>query len=266
MLEDMGPDYNYQQNVNMSRNPNMNFASTGSRIIAYIIDSIILSVISVGIFFAVIFLGFLSLGSFTGDSLGVFGTGFFNTTYIGISFGSFLLQLLYFTYLESREGGGATLGKKLMDIKVVNQYGKKADMSSTFVRNIVRILWSIPCIGFIILLFEVYLIHDKEQRIGDKLANTYVVKDIEEYGEITRQYQEGYRQQGFQPQVDQREQKNERQEQYDQPRKYDRSSQTQTGEMQKCPKCGKKSLMVSPDGTAYCTRCDYTSMDNRYNQ
>jgi len=242
----MGSDYSYQKNVNMGRNPNMNFAETVSRIIAYIIDSIILSIVSVIIFFSVFLLGLFSLGTITDGSMGWLGFNLFDTTYFGISLGSFLLQLLYFTYLESKDGGGQSLGKKIMDIKVVDENGNKIDMDKSFVRNVVRVIWSIPCIGFIILLFEVYLIHDKEQRIGDRLANTYVVKE-EEYGEITRQYEEGYRQQGFKKK---------------QP-SYDRTKQTQTGEMQKCPKCGKKALMVSPDGSAYCTQCDYTSLEDR---
>ena len=240
-------EQNYQQNVNMVRNPNLNFADTVSRILAYIIDSIIISIVVGAIYAAVIFLGLISLSSFVNTSPG-FNLGLFGPMYIGLSFGSFLIQLLYFTYLESDEGGGATLGKKILDIKVVNEYGRKASMKDSFVRNIARFLWSLPCIGLIILLLDVYLIHDKEQRIGDRLANTYVIKEKEEYGEITRQYEEGYRQQGFQPQ------------QQEQQRK------TQTGEMQKCPKCGKKTLMVSPDGTAYCTKCDYTSMDRGQNQ
>lgn len=255
----MEPDYNYQQNVNMGRNPRLNFASTVSRIIAYIIDSIILGLISVAIYAAVIFTGFISLGSLMGDTSTFAGYAFFGPVYLSLTFGTAIIQLLYFTYLESGEGGGATIGKKIMDIKVVNQYGRGADMKDSFIRNIARFLWSIPCLGLIILLVDVYLIHDNEQRIGDKLANTYVIKE-EEYGEISRQYEEGYRQQGFQQQGQQREQS------FEKPKQYDQSRQKQTDGMQKCPKCGKKSLMVSPDGSAYCTQCDYTSMENPKNQ
>lgn len=250
---------NYQENVNMGRNPRLNFASTVSRIIAYIIDSIILGLISGAIFAVVIFTGLLSFGAMTGDPSNLTGFGFFGPAYFGLTFGSAMIQLLYFTYLESGEGGGATIGKKIMDIKVVNQYGRAADMKDSFIRNIARFLWSIPCLGFIILLVDVYLIHDNEQRIGDKLANTYVIKE-EEYGEISRQYEEGYRQQGFQQQGQQREQS------FEKPKQYDQSRQKQTDGMQKCPKCGKKSLMVSPDGSAYCTQCDYTSMEHPQNQ
>ena len=256
----MEQDNNYQQNVNMGRNPRLNFASTISRIIAYIIDSIILGLITGAIYAAVIFTGFISFGSLMGDPSNVTGFGFFGPAYLGLTFGTALIQLLYFTYLESDEGGGATIGKKILDLKVVNQSGGKAEMKDSFIRNIARFLWSIPCLGFIILLADVYLIHDNEQRIGDKLANTYVVKE-EEYGEISRQYEEGYRQQGFQQQNTQKEQQS-----YDKPKQYNQSGQTQTGDMQKCPKCGKESLMVSPDGSAYCTQCDYTSMENSQNQ
>ena len=236
-----------RQEVIMGRNPNINYASTISRIIAYIIDAIIVGLVIGILSAAIMLLGVFSFGSITGDGGGGFlPVAIFGPAYIGLSFGSFILQLLYFTYLESEEGGGATIGKKILDLKVVDRTGRKVDMKDSFIRNIARLIWSLPCVGFLLLLLDVYLIHDSEQRIGDRLANTYVVKESE-YGEITRQYEEGYRQQGM-------------------PQEKQTYQQTQTGEMQKCPKCGKKALMVSPDGSAYCTKCDYTSMDSEQHQ
>ncbi len=152
----MGPDYNYQQNVNMGRNPRLNYGSTISRIIAYIVDSIILGLISGALYAIVIFTGFISLGSLMGNTSNFAGYAFFGPVYLGLTFGTAMIQLLYFTYLESGEGGGATIGKKLLDLKVVNQYGEKADVKDSFIRNIARFLWSIPCVGFIILLVDVY--------------------------------------------------------------------------------------------------------------
>jgi len=242
----MSPNYNYNRNVRPGLNPYLDYADTVERIIAYLIDSILISIVLAVISLGTIFLGIISLGSLTGNGPWMMPVNIFGPLIIGITFVNFLFQLLYFTFFESENGGGSTIGKKIMNIKVVDGYGNKIDLKDSLIRNITRVLWHINCIGLLILILDLFLIHDREQRIGDRLANTFVVKE-QEYGEITRQYEEGYRQQGFQQQST--------------PYK-----QTQTEEMKKCPKCGKKSLIARPDGTSYCTQCDYTSMERKSNR
>lgn len=239
------------------RDPNLNYASTGERIIAYIIDSIIIGLVIGAIYIAIFFFGFFSVGSGIGGGFSPFG--YYGSIFPGLSFGSYLLQLLYFTYFESKDGGGgATFGKRAIGIKVVDQYGRKISGTDSFKRNIARLLWSLPCVGFIILLVDVFLIHEGEQRIGDRIADTYVVEDVG-YEQTSSGYQESYQR----PQYDQYPQ---RSQSYDQQKEYDDTRPTYNDEMQKCPQCGKKSLMVNSDGSAYCTRCDYISMKTDYNR
>jgi len=236
----------------------LNYASTGERIIAYIIDSIIIGLVMGAIYVAIFFFEIFSLGGGVGSG-GFSPFGYYGFIFPGLSIFNYLLQLLYFTYFESGDGGGgATLGKRAIGIKVVDQYGRKISGTDSFKRNIARLLWSLPCIGFIILLVDVYLVYDSEQRIGDKIADTYVVEDVG-YDQPPSSYQESYQK----PQYDQYPQ---RSQSYEKQKEYDDTRPTYNDEMQKCPQCGKRSLMVNSDGSAYCTRCDYISMKTDYNR
>ncbi len=86
------------------------------------------------------------------------------------------LILAYFTIFESKKGWGATPGKRLMNIKVVNDYGRKISIGASFLRNLLRFIWSIPCIGIFIIIIDVLLVAEKDARIGDMLAQTAVIK------------------------------------------------------------------------------------------
>ncbi len=251
------PEYFYQEDMDV-RKSNLNYASTGQRIIAFIIDSIIIGLVMGAIYAAALFFGYFSLGSGIGGG-GFSPFGFYGSIFPALSFLNYLLKLLYFTYFESKDGGGgATFGKRIIGIKVVDKDGRKVSGSDSFKRNIARLLWALPCIGFIILLLDVYLIHDSEQRIGDRIADTYVVEDVG-YDQPSSGYQGSYQR----PQYDQYPQ---RTQSYEQQKDYDDRRPTYNDEMQKCPQCGKKSLMVNSDGSAYCTRCDYISMKKNYNR
>ncbi len=88
-------------------------------------------------------------------------------------FGSqFLLWLVYYTYFEG--SSGQTLGKKVINIKVVKSDGSKCEYGSALIRTILRIIDNLPflyILGIILIAAT-----DKQQRLGDMLANTIVVK------------------------------------------------------------------------------------------
>src|SRR2546428_12887546 len=86
-----------------------NLATEGDRIIAVIIDTILISVVSL-----VIFIPLWLLGGFFGF-FGSFAFVFFGP----ITLLSWLLWLLYFTYFESTTG--QTLGKQPVNIRVVGE-------------------------------------------------------------------------------------------------------------------------------------------------
>ena len=140
-----------------------NLATEGDRIIAVIIDTILISVVSL-----VIFIPLWLLGGF----FGFFGS--FAFVFLGpITLLSWLLWLLYFTYFESTTG--QTLGKQLMSIRVVDETTlQHLDFARSLVRNILRIIDWLPflyLIGFILIATN-----PKKQRIGDMAARSIVIK------------------------------------------------------------------------------------------
>lgn len=116
---------------------------TGRRIAAVIIDSLAISII-------------LAL-------LPVRGEAFFA-----------ILLPVYFAYFLIMEGiWGQTVGKKVLGIVVVKDDGTPITMGESFIRNVLRFVD-----GFLSYLvgFLAMTVSDKNQRIGDRMAGTVVVK------------------------------------------------------------------------------------------
>ncbi len=92
---------------------------------------------------------------------------------------SLLLQLILavigFVYFVIMEGtAGKTVGKMVCGIRVVKEDGSPCDMHASFIRNILRIVDSLPfayLVGVILISGS-----DKKQRLGDRTAKTVVVK------------------------------------------------------------------------------------------
>ncbi|HYI36694.1 MAG TPA: RDD family protein, partial [Thermoleophilaceae bacterium] len=76
--------------------------------------------------------------------------------------------LYYFFALET--GGGQTLGKRLMNLKVVSADGGEATMHQYAMRSLVRVI-DLPGIGLVAMLGS----GDRRQRLGDMVAHTSVV-------------------------------------------------------------------------------------------
>ena len=139
-------------------------AGLGDRIIAFFIDILITMV----------------LGFIVGGLMGVifvFGcqsasdTSFVVASYLV----GFLLFFGYFILLEGPLGGGQTIGKRILHIRVVREENMEVmDYTKSFVRNILRIID-----GFLCYLIAILLIHssDKNQRLGDSAAHTLVIKE-----------------------------------------------------------------------------------------
>jgi uncharacterized RDD family membrane protein YckC len=87
---------------------------------------------------------------------------------------SLLVFLLYFILLEGAYS--QTVGKMAVKIKVVREDGTKIDYTDAVVRNVLRLIDLIPY--FIPYLLGAILIwsSDKQQRLGDRVAHTVVVK------------------------------------------------------------------------------------------
>jgi len=128
----------------------------GRRVVAIIIDTIVLALI-----FSVLTFG------------GVF------TLPAGLVFGWIILVVLvffviWFFYSFLLEGYmGQTIGKKAMGIVVVKEDGSPCGYIDSLARNFLRI---IDGLGYYLVGIIAMLLSERRQRIGDRLANTVVVK------------------------------------------------------------------------------------------
>lgn len=122
----------------------MKKATIGMRFLALLVDGIILSVL------------YVLTGMFTDD----------------YRIQSALQVVFIFLYYGFSEGGmGATLGKKLCHIKVVDERGGKITMGTGFFRAFGRLISALILgIGYIIALFD-----DNNRSLHDRIAHTLVV-------------------------------------------------------------------------------------------
>lgn len=122
----------------------MKKASMGSRIGAFILDSIFLNIINLIILFI-------------SWELYLICAPFITFLYYGICEGSSM---------------SATLGKRICGLVVVDEYGNKLTSAKGFTRSVCRILSGmILCIGYIIALFD-----ENGKALHDKMAKTFVAE------------------------------------------------------------------------------------------
>lgn len=150
----------------------LSIASGKRRIAAYLVDAIILTVIGVAVLVLGIILG---IGSYFA------GLGPVEAFFVGMLFFSaisFFAGALYWTLLESRFG--ASIGKKLLKLRVVKENGEKISLKEAFFRNVPKFLSGLE----LVLLVELAMVFSgkKKQRIFDKAAGTVVVNEEKRQG------------------------------------------------------------------------------------
>lgn len=140
-------------------------AELGERIVAGLIDYVILLIVAAILFF-IVAVPFFALRWAFGMWELAFG-GFW--PFFGLSW---IIWLVYFTYFEGTSG--QTFGKRVSNIRVVKENGEPCDMGSAFIRSLLRIIDRLPFLY--ILGIIIIAVTPKRQRIGDLLAKTIVVK------------------------------------------------------------------------------------------
>ena len=130
----------------------MEYQGIGIRFVSLVIDSLIISAIF-GALATILGFGMMRHGSWS----------------VGIL--SFAFYIAFYTYLEGTRG--QTIGKMVTKIKVVREDGTPIEMEQAFKRNILRVID-----GLLAYLIGAILIwrSDKQQRLGDSVAKTVVVK------------------------------------------------------------------------------------------
>ena len=126
------------------------------RLVAYIIDSIILYVVT-GILLMIVLFPFN-----IGNPLGVFNM-------LSFPFASGLISIIYFTILES--ANGASFGKGVMNLKVITKGKEKLTIEKAFIRNISKLH---PVLLLLDLVGGLITSTDLHQKYSDKIANTTV--------------------------------------------------------------------------------------------
>ncbi|ULT54695.1 RDD family protein [Neobacillus drentensis] len=142
-------------------------AGLGSRAAAFIIDQLLLMLVNILIVVALFFVmdGFEQLPFFLTSSS-------FPIAVVVIGF--FILNWGYFFFFEFFSGG-RTLGKKIVGIRVIQENGHSITLLSSFIRNLVRLIDSLPTayfLGIVMIFF-----HSKHKRLGDLAAGTIVVHE-----------------------------------------------------------------------------------------
>ncbi|MCU0352471.1 MAG: RDD family protein [Cytophagales bacterium] len=152
-----------------------NYADFGRRLVAAIIDGIIVS-IPLYILMAVLGVGAASMmggaaagGDFSEADATAAAAGMMGTMFL-VYIVFFVLVMAYYAYFESSEKQ-ATLGKQVMGIKVVNMTGDRISFMNALGRAAAKTFLSGIClIGYIMALFTA-----KKQGLHDMIASTLVV-------------------------------------------------------------------------------------------
>lgn len=143
-------------------------AEVGTRIASYIVDEIIQFLIVLVIAIPLI------TGGFIGSSH--WSENINNITAAFLMIMAFLLRWFYFVFFEVVMEGQSP-GKRAMRIRVIRDNGDSLDFETIVLRNFLRAVDSFPIVpltgGFIAL------IDAKGRRLGDIVANTVVVNEIE---------------------------------------------------------------------------------------
>lgn len=139
------------------------YASSIVRVLAFLIDGIILFIISLGLMIAITVVFYNS------------SDDFISLIWIIISL---VTVILYFLILEGPLTQGQTFGKMAVSIRVVDQksFGT-ISYTKSFIRNILRLLDLMPYFLPYLVGFIAVGISKKNQRIGDIATGTIVIKE-----------------------------------------------------------------------------------------
>ena len=149
---------------------NFTFAGVGNRLVAQIIDGLIL-----GFAISLIIVPIFGIGIFTG-SMNKFDEGavaaMVGLALIPIILISIAAPILYEAFMLS-SARQATLGKMVMKIKVVDEQGLRLSFGSALGRSLIKYVTSNLCI----LLWLWPLFNNTEQALHDLVVKGYVIRE-----------------------------------------------------------------------------------------
>ncbi|WP_078548780.1 RDD family protein [Litchfieldia alkalitelluris] len=142
-------------------------AGLGSRASAFIIDQLILMAVNT----VILVIMFIVLA---GQSEFFF---FSALTTAPVAIAIILIFIVNWGYFFALEFfyGGRTIGKKITGIRVIQENGHSITVLSSFIRNFLRIVDSLPT-GYLVGMLMIFF-HSKHKRVGDLVAGTIVVHE-----------------------------------------------------------------------------------------
>ncbi len=141
--------------INTSQNVNITYeiCSIGNRILAFIIDTLVITG------FVIVIMFILSEIARVSSSLFLIG----------------MLPVFFYHFMCELFMNGQSIGKRAMKIKVIKADGSSASFTNYFIRFLLRPIDSFYFIGLAFIFFT-----KKGQRLGDLAANTTLIKVKEE--------------------------------------------------------------------------------------
>lgn len=150
---------------------NFTFAGVGNRLVAQIIDGLIL-----GFVLSLIIIPIFGVGIFTGSMNNLEGDGaaaaIIGLALVPIILLSIAAPILYEAFMVSSPKQ-ATFGKMVMKIKVVGEQGERLSFGAALGRSLIKYVTSNLCI----LLWLWPLFNQTEQALHDLVVKGYVVRD-----------------------------------------------------------------------------------------
>lgn len=145
--------------------PTQEYAGFWIRLLAYLLDSIIVSIVSCPLGVVVGMMGVITEVDENSPQM------FFGNMFVNVI--SLIIGWLYFSLTES-SSWQATVGKRLLSLRVTDMNGNRLNFGRATGRYFGKVLSSMIClIGFIMVAFS-----EKKQGLHDLLANTLVVKGV----------------------------------------------------------------------------------------
>jgi uncharacterized RDD family membrane protein YckC len=143
--------------------PQLQYVGVGWRLLAVIIDAILLGIVS----------GIIGFVFHSGTVTNVNGVMSYNSSGPGAAL-QIIIPILYYIIMEATMGG--TLGKLALGLRIVKLDGSPISWGESIVRNLLRIIDYIPY--FIPYLLGAILIWTSptKQRLGDRVAKTVVIR------------------------------------------------------------------------------------------
>lgn len=131
------------------------------RLVAYIIDAIIIAIVTI-VIDAIVAVALLV----SGGGILLYGGFWIFTGLFG------LLSILYFIFLDVFWGG--TIGKRVMGLQVQNVTGGKISLGKSVIRNISKIFWLFLFLDWLIAVVTAG--PDRRQKLTDRWAGTTVAQ------------------------------------------------------------------------------------------